>query len=442
MNYQETLDYLFSQLPMFHRIGAAAYKADLKNTVALCELLDHPEKKFRSVHVAGTNGKGSVSSMLAAILQEAGYKTGLFTSPHLKDFRERIRINGKMIPEEAVIQFVEKYQQHFEEIQPSFFEWTAALAFDFFAREKVEIAIMETGMGGRLDSTNVIIPELSLITNIGFDHMQFLGDTLEKIALEKAGIIKEGIPLVIGEIQEEIAHVFTSIATDRKTSCVFAPVLWKVEANEQKSFLKREDEGRPTVDSDGLLLDVYYGGNLQYKNLELDLIGNYQKKNIPAVLQAVNILTGKGYIITEANIRSALKRVKELTGIRGRWEILGHNPLIVADTAHNKPGLAEVLVQIKRQKFDKLHFVLGLVNDKDISGILDLLPTEATYYFCKANIPRAMSSIDLKDAAAQFSLKGETFTSVSEAYNAAKLNATENDMIYIGGSTFVVAEAL
>ncbi len=438
MNYQETLDFLFSQLPMFHRLGAAAYKADLNNTLELCDLLDHPEKKFRSIHVAGTNGKGSVSCMIASILQEAGYKTGLFTSPHLKDFRERIRINGIMIPEESVVQFVEAYKQNFMEIQPSFFEWTAALAFNYFAKEKVEIAIMETGMGGRLDSTNVITPEVSVITNIGYDHMQFLGDTLEKIAIEKAGIIKRGVPVVIGEVQEEVAHVFTSFAEKMKTSSVFAPVLWKVSQSQSTESSSLES----AIDSTVQIIDVYHKGILIYKDLQLDLTGIYQQKNILAVLQAVNVLKENGFYITDTNIRSALKNVKALTGIRGRWDVLNIKPLVVADTAHNKPGLVEVLRQINMQKFNKLHFVLGLVNDKDISGILDLLPKDAIYYFCKADIPRGLTSEVLRNAALAYNLNGNSYDTVKEAYNAALQAANTGDMIYIGGSTFVVAEVL
>ncbi len=421
---------------MFHRIGAAAYKADLKNTISMCALLNHPEKKFRSVHIAGTNGKGSVSSMIAAVLQEAGYKTGLFTSPHLKDFRERIRINGEMIPEAEIIRFVENYQNDFKDIQPSFFEWTAALAFEYFAREKIEIAILETGMGGRLDSTNVIVPELSVITNIGFDHMQFLGDTLEKIAREKAGIIKSGIPVVIGEVQEEIAHVFTSVSAEKGSACVFAEMLWKAVSNPGLS------DSPEKSDNDCQRLDIFHQGIPEYKNLELDLVGEYQKKNILSVMQSLTVLKEKGFVISEENVRSALKRVKTLSGIRGRWEILCRKPLVIADTAHNKPGLIEVLQQIKKQKFKQLHFVIGLVNDKDIAGILELLPRTARYYFCKADIPRALPALELKNAALSYNLTGEIFPSVNEAYSAALNNASAEDMVYIGGSTFVVAELL
>jgi len=438
MSYQETLDYLFSQLPMFQRIGAAAYKADLKNTHALCELLDHPEKKFRSVHIAGTNGKGSVSSMIAAVLQTAGYKTGLFTSPHLKDFRERIRIDGEMIPEAEVVQFVEHYGADFSEIKPSFFEWTAALAFHYFAKEKVEIAILETGMGGRLDSTNVVMPELSLITNIGFDHMQFLGNTLEKIAGEKAGIIKPEIPVIIGEIQDEIAHVFTSKAQENKSVCVFAPLLW--QAKECKDLIENIKGSRPNNSYQHL--DIYFKGELKYRILQLDLLGKYQKNNILPVLQAVSVLSDKGYQITESNIREALSSVRSLTGLRGRWEVLNTLPLVIADTAHNVAGMQIVLEQLKKQKAKKKHFVLGLVNDKDIRSILDLLPQDAIYYFCKADIPRALVSDELREIARNFGLEGNAYASVMLAYQAALLNASNEDLIYVGGSTFVVAEVL
>lgn len=432
MNYQETLDYLFSQLPMFQRIGAAAYKADLKNTIALCKHLGHPEKKFRSIHIAGTNGKGSVSCMLAAILQEAGYKTALFTSPHLIDFRERIRINGNMIPETEVMHFVDEYGEKFKDVQPSFFEWTAALAFNYFAKEKVEIAVIETGMGGRLDSTNVLRPEVSVITNIGFDHMQFLGDTLEKIAIEKAGIIKENVPLIIGEVQEDIAHVFSEKVREKKTSCVFAPVIWNVIENNDTI----------SEEINYLNIDVFQNKILKYKNLQLALNGDYQKKNILPVLQAISTLQQSGYNIDESAIRNGLINVKSITGIKGRWEQLKKLPLVIADTAHNKAGLTEVLSQIKKQRFEQLHFVLGLVNDKDISGILELLPKDAIYYFCRANIPRAMDTAELKHAAFIHGLRGSTFTTVKEAYNSALNNANKVDMIYIGGSTFVVAEVI
>ncbi len=429
MNYQESLNFLFNQLPMFHRIGAAAYKADLKNIRAMCEKLDHPEKKFMAVHIAGTNGKGSVSSMIAAVLQTAGYRTALFTSPHLKDFRERIRVNGIKIPQKEVSEFVDKNRLFFTAIEPSFFEWTTALAFNYFAKEKVELAIIETGMGGRLDSTNIIDPVLSVITNIGWDHMQFLGDTLKEIAYEKAGIIREGVPVIIGEIQDEVASVFTDTAMEKKTSCVFAPLLWNC------SLSGVEVAGR-------LFLDIYAGKKLLYEAVELDLTGLYQKKNILTVMQALHVLKEKGYRISEEHIRNALKNVKKITGIRGRWEVLGKDPLVIADTAHNKPGLIEVLSQISELKFKKLHLVIGLVGDKDVDGILELLPADAVYYFCKADIPRAMDVEDLHKAARKFGLAGEKYFSVLEAFDAAKAAAAPDDMIYIGGSTFVVAEAI
>jgi dihydrofolate synthase/folylpolyglutamate synthase len=414
---------------MFHRVGAAAYKANLNNIIALCDKLDHPEKKFVAVHIAGTNGKGSVSSMLAAVLQTAGYRTALFTSPHLKDFRERIRINGIKIPRKEVTEFVDQHRLFFEKIEPSFFEWTTALAFNYFAKEKVEIAVIETGMGGRLDSTNVIDPVLSVITNIGWDHMQFLGNTLKEISAEKAGIIREGVPVIIGEIQDEVAHVFTDTAMERKTTCVFAPFLWSCRVSE-------------TAIAGRLVLDIFSGGNLLYKDLELDLAGLYQKKNILTIMQSLRVLNEKGYIISEEHIRQALKNVKKITGIRGRWEILNTNPLVVADTAHNEPGLIAVLSQISELKFKKLHMVIGLVRDKDVDGILELLPEDAVYYFCKADIPRALDAEDIQKAARKFGLSGEKYSTVLEAFDAAKAAAATDDMIFVGGSTFVVAEVI
>ncbi|HNQ61168.1 MAG TPA: folylpolyglutamate synthase/dihydrofolate synthase family protein [Bacteroidia bacterium] len=440
MTYQETLEYLYTQLPMFQRIGAAAYKADLSNTLALCELLGHPENRFRSVHIAGTNGKGSVSSMLAAVLQSAGYKTGLFTSPHLKDFRERIRINGEMIPEQEVVLFVEHYKNDFNNIRPSFFEWTTSLAFHYFAKEQVEIAILETGMGGRLDSTNVVRPELSLITNIGFDHMQFLGDTLEKIAGEKAGIIKSEIPVIIGEVQEEIAHVFTNKADELKSPIYFAPLIWQVKDSE--SFHEAGISNETFSPGKYQNLDIAFMGQEKYKNLLIDLLGEYQKKNILPVLQAVNVLSRKGYHITESNVRTGLSNVGALTALRGRWQILNESPPVVADTAHNVAGLKSVLDQLQKQNAEKIHFVLGLVNDKDISNILAMLPKEAIYYFCKANIPRALPAGELRRLAMDYQLTGEEYGSVQLAYMAAIGSAKKEDLVYIGGSTFVVAEVI
>jgi len=428
MTYSDTLDYLFSRLPMFHRIGAAAYKADLKNTLLLCELLGHPEKKFNSIHVAGTNGKGSTSHMLAAIFQRAGYKTGLYTSPHLVDFRERIRINGKMIGHEEVISFVEKYKNDFEKIDLSFFEWTVGLCFDFFAKEKVDIAIIETGLGGRLDSTNVILPELSLVTNISLDHTNLLGKTVQEIATEKAGIIKEHVPVIIGEFNESTNHVFVQKAKEMGSDIYFASENTNVvSVNETPSFQS---------------LDVTIEGVEEYKNLELDLTGIYQAKNIPGVLMAVWLMQTQGWKISKSNVYEALKIVKSMTGLSGRWQIIKEKPLTICDVAHNEAGIMEIVRQLSKMSFQHLHFVIGMVNDKDVSGVLGLLPKDATYYFCKAAIPRALEADELKNIAKQFSLKGDSYTSVAIALASAQNAAGENEVVFVGGSTFVVAEVV
>ncbi|REJ83992.1 MAG: bifunctional folylpolyglutamate synthase/dihydrofolate synthase [Bacteroidetes bacterium] len=427
MNYSETIRYLFDSLPMFHRIGAAAYKADLSNILRLCELLNHPESKFRSVHVAGTNGKGSVSSMLASVFTAAGYKTGLFTSPHLKDFRERIRINGEMIPEEKVIRFVEDNRASFEEIKPSFFEWSTALAFSHFAEEGVDMAIIETGMGGRLDSTNVIIPELSVITNIGWDHMQFLGDSLEKIAREKAGIIKKGVPVIIGEKHDETKDVFCEVADSLSSPLAFASEIWAVKIVSVSDYLE---------------LDVFWNEKTEYHALKLELKGNYQLKNILSLMQAIDQLKHAGYKLEEKHIRDGLMNVRKYSGLQGRWQILNHKPLIIADTAHNKPGLEMVLNQIMNTDHDKLHIVLGMVQDKDVVGIMRMFPKKANYYFCHPQIPRALNAKDLANHAQNEGLSGIVYSSVRDALQAAKERAGKNDLIFIGGSTFVVAEAI
>ncbi|MFN8143953.1 MAG: folylpolyglutamate synthase/dihydrofolate synthase family protein [Bacteroidia bacterium] len=428
MNYRETLDYLFEQLPMFHRIGAAAYKADLNNTHAIMDVLLHPEKKFHSVHVAGTNGKGSTSHMLAAIFQEAGYKTGLYTSPHLLDFRERIRINGEMIPEQNVIEFVKKYRLNFEKIKPSFFEWTVGLAFDFFSNEKVEIAIIETGLGGRLDSTNVITPVLSVITNIGWDHMNLLGDSLPKIAAEKAGIIKPNVPVVIGETQEETAFVFADKAKETDSLIVFAEIVFN--AVKKSGDLEKQ------------VFDVFKGDELVYPDLELDLPGNYQRKNILSVLTAVDKLRYAGYKLEDKHVRTALSKVRKLTGLAGRWQVISRNPLTICDVGHNLDGIREIVQQLNSATYNQLHIVLGVVNDKDVSSILQLLPREASYYFCRADLPRALAAEELQKKASAFGLTGTVFNSVKSAFSAAQNQAGINDLIFVGGSTFVVAEVL
>ncbi len=436
MNYQQTIDYLFSQLPMFQRIGSAAYKADLNNTIAICKLLGNPENKFKSIHVAGTNGKGSTSHMLASILQASGLKVGLYTSPHLKDFRERIRVNGKMIPKKSVVDFVEKYKTNFENIKPSFFEMTVGLAFDYFAKEQVDIAVIEVGLGGRLDSTNVISPLLSVITNISYDHVNLLGDTLQKIAKEKAGIIKPNTITVIGETQAEVAHIFFEHGKKKDAGIFFADMFFDLKRVKQ-SFKLGE-----------LMLsaDVYFKGmgqNEKIFSIDSDLAGLYQQKNICTVLCAILFLkTIYGMRITDKAIIKGLSSVKKRTGLAGRWQILSQKPLVIADTAHNEAGIKEVLSQLKLIPHKKLHFVLGMVSDKDISKILKMLPKTATYYFCKANIPRALSASELFLQAKKNGLKGKVYACVQDALIAAKAAALKSDLVFIGGSTFTVAEVV
>lgn len=432
MNYRQTLDYLYSQLPMFHRVGSAAYKADLDNTLAICKLLNNPERKFKSIHIAGTNGKGSTSHMIASVLQSAGYKTGLYTSPHLKDFRERIKINGKMIPRDHIVDFVERYKKDFERIQPSFFEWTVGLAFNYFAEQEVDIAVIETGLGGRLDSTNVVLPEVSVITNISYDHMTLLGDTLAKIAGEKAGIIKPGVPVVIGESQAAVKKVFVEKAEKERTSIFFASQEYKA-MNIRSSFKSA---------SPLLLTDIVKGRKLVYQDLECSLTGQYQRKNIPTVLKAIELLNEKNFSISEKSLRKGIAKVVKQTGLRGRWEILSQKPLTIADTGHNEAGIKEVLAQIENVLHRKLHFVIGVVNDKDVRTILKMLPEDAVYYFCKASIPRALPQEELKELAAKAGLKGKTYPSVNQALKAAQAAAKKNDLVFVGGSTFVVAEAI
>lgn len=405
-NYQETLDWLFSQLPMYQRVGQSAYKADLKNTHALMELLQHPEEGLTCIHVGGTNGKGSVSHMLAAAFQMAGYKTGLYTSPHLKDFRERIRINGEMISEEAVIGFTEKYRSEFESMGLSFFEMTVGMAFDYFRAEQTDIAIIEVGMGGRLDSTNVVNPELSIITNISLDHTQFLGDTRAKIAFEKAGIIKAGVPVIIGERHLETDAVFEEVAKERNSEIVFA-----------------EDVIAPR--------DVR----------QLDLQGFYQVKNLRTVLAAVEKLQKLGYNL-QPSLEEALQNTRKLTGLRGRWDLIGYEPKIICDTGHNEAGVALILDQLQKEDFRQLHIVWGMVGDKDINSILRMLPKSAIYYFCKLDIPRGKDAEMLKREAVRFGLSGKSYASVSNALAEAKKNTFKEDLIFIGGSTFTVAEVL
>lgn len=430
MNYQQAIDYMYSQLPMFQRSGPAAYKPDLGNTIAICNLLQNPQNNFSSIHIAGTNGKGSTSHMLASILQEAGYKTGLYTSPHLKDFRERIKINGQMIPQEYVAEFISKYHTAFDEIKPSFFEMTVGLTFEYFSNQKVDIAIIEAGLGGRLDSTNVITPILSIITNISFDHMNLLGDTLPKIASEKAGIIKFNIPVVIGETDNQTKEVFIQKANQQSTNIYFA---------DENFSIKNISEYNPLQNY--FTADIYNGDNLVYKNIMCGLNGEYQYKNLLTVLQSIELVKEK-LKISEKNIRNGILKVVENTGLMGRWQIINKNPLAICDTGHNEAGISYVLKQINKIPFEKLHFVIGVVKDKEVDKILEMLPKNATYYFCKANIPRALSEIELSQKAKEKGLIGNSYHSVENAYKAAINSASKNDLIFVGGSTFVVAEVV
>lgn len=425
MNYEETIAYLYKQLPMYSRIGKAAYKSDLTNTIRLCSLLNHPEHGFRSIHIAGTNGKGSTSHMLAAMLQQNGYKTGLYTSPHLKDFRERIRINGEMIPETRVVDFVEKYQPAIALIGCSFFEWTVGLAFDYFRQEAVDIAIIETGLGGRLDSTNLITPLLSIITNVSYDHTDLLGDSLKKIAIEKAGIIKPFVPVVIGESNPETADIFRQTAVENNAPITFADEQWQlISMKVIESFNEFElcQKDTPSI------------------RIQLDLLGQYQELNMLTIMEARRQLLLLGLRLDETKCLEALQKVRLLTGLRGRWDILSTVPKIIADVAHNEAGLSYSIRQLTKDSQGRLHFVLGFVQDKDIQSILRLFPENATYYFCRPDIPRGLNAETLQMSAAEHGLFGKSYDSVSLAYEAAKKNAVAPDTIYVGGSTFVVAE--
>jgi dihydrofolate synthase/folylpolyglutamate synthase len=443
MNYKETLNYLYSQLPMFTRDGPSAFKKDLTNTLALCKRLGDPQHQFKSVHVGGTNGKGSTSHILAAVLQTAGYKTGLYTSPHLRDFRERIRINGEIITERHVTDFVGLHRSDFEDIKPSFFEMTVGMAFDAFAREKVDIAIIEVGLGGRLDSTNIITPLISVITNIGWDHTNMLGNTLQLIAGEKAGIIKPGIPVIVGEYQSEVADVFINKAKSENAPISFASEEWDILESEGESR-KSEVRSRKSEEIHQYLDFKIFrkDSGLRTLDLRLDLPGTYQLKNVKAVLSAVEGLRKQGFIITDDHIRTALSQVKKLTGLHGRWEILKHDPLTICDTGHNPEGITEVLKNIENIPYNHLHFVMGVVNDKDISKILAMLPKNATYYFCRPDIPRGLDAESLKLEAKNFDVYGNAYPSVKAALQAAQNNAGKNDLVFVGGSTFVVAEII
>lgn len=419
MTYSQALEYLYQALPIFQRVGASAYKADLSNTILLCQALGNPQHKFKSIHVAGTNGKGSSSHMLAAILQTAGYKTGLYTSPHLKEFTERIKINGTEIDKAFITDFVICIEPKIEEIKPSFFEITVAMAFEYFAQQQVDVAVIEVGLGGRLDSTNVITPMVSLITNISWDHQDLLGDTLPKIAFEKAGIIKEHIPVVISERNALVDDVFCEKSLATKSSIHFATDDWKV--SQVKDCYSVMHKGKT-------------------EDYVLDLKGDYQRNNLAGVLATVEVLQRKGFHIESGHVRQALKSVINLTGLKGRWQLLGTKPTIICDTGHNEGGVREVVTQLGKQDYAKLFIVWGSVKDKDISAILSLLPKEAYYFFCEAKIPRAMNAGELFRQAAAHQLKGEVISDVNEAIQLAKRMSSENDLIFIGGSTFVVAE--
>ena len=427
MTYEEALSYLYSQLPMFSRIGAAAYKEDIHNTVALCEALGNPQNKFKSIHVAGTNGKGSTSHMLAAMLQHQGFKTGLYTSPHIKEFGERIRINGKMIDQDFVVAFTEKTKSICQDIQPSFFELTVAMAFEYFAFHEVDIAVIETGLGGRLDSTNIINPILSIITNIGYDHMNLLGNTLESISFEKAGIIKSNTPVVIGEFLQETKPVFEKKAKEMNAPIFYASEIYEVSVIENShQFLNCK---------------VTDKSNQHSEIFTLDLNGNYQLKNLRTVLAAEKILATLGYEIDETNEKFALANVKTITGLKGRWDVVAEAPLCIHDVAHNKDGISALLQQLKENHSNaNYHFVIGFVNDKDISAVLELLPNNAHYYFTNAHIPRALPHAELKALANERKLFGNSFDDVNEAITTAKKMANENDVIIVCGSFFILAE--
>ncbi len=441
MTYQETLDFMFAQLPMYHRVGAAAYKADIQPTIDMMAALGNPERKFRSIHVAGTNGKGSVSHMLASILQEAGYKVGLYTSPHLVDFRERIRINGEMIPQQAVVDFVDDNRQLFADLSLSFFEMTVGMAFDYFAKEKVDIAVVEVGMGGRLDSTNVIKPELSIITNIGLDHTQFLGDTLEKIAGEKAGIIKDGVPVVIGETQAETWPVFNAVAKRHHAPITYADQHYFI--NDECGML-----------SDELMVFTVQGPHstlhTPHSTLTSQLTGEYQKKNIATVLEAVEVLRNSlQFPISPLHLQQGLARVVTNTHLHGRWQTIGTAPLTICETAHNEPGIRAMLGKLKTMQFNRLYLIYGCVNDKDYTHILSLLKSQLstltsqpTWYFSQPSVPRGLAVDQLADTASCLGIEGGRYKDVKKAIAAARSAASPDDLVLVAGSIFLVADAL
>jgi dihydrofolate synthase / folylpolyglutamate synthase len=429
MTYEETLEFLFSQLPAYHRIGKAAYKNNLDNTNALDNYFGHPHRNYNTIHIAGTNGKGSVSHMLASILREAGLATGLYTSPHLKDFRERIQVNGMMIPEQDVITFVSEHKEIINKIRPSFFEMTAAMAFSYFSSRNVDVAVIETGLGGRLDSTNIINPVLSVITNIGHDHMDLLGDTLAKVAAEKAGIIKESVPVVIGETDPESEKIFTSVAAEKGSD------IWFADKNFRCTLLEWDHLSGQRK---------YTVNQLTDKSLWTGFIplgGDYQQKNLQTVYQIFRVLQDR-FSLTGNNLADGIRKVIENTHLQGRWQVIGSNPLTICDTGHNKEGLEYVLNQISKVPSTGVHFVIGFVSDKDLDGILPMFPSNARYYFTKASVPRAMDENSLRLKASLSGLKGDCYTDVKSAVKAARENALPTDLVFIGGSTFIVAEAI
>ncbi|MBN1416249.1 MAG: bifunctional folylpolyglutamate synthase/dihydrofolate synthase [Bacteroidales bacterium] len=428
-NYASTIAYLYKQLPMYHRVGKAAYKTGLEHAYILDEYFQQPHRKYKTIHVAGTNGKGSVCHMLAAIFQQAGYHVGLHTSPHLLDFRERIKVNGKPCSHKYVVDFVKKHKKIIEAIKPSFFEVSVFMAFDYFARQSVDVAVIEVGLGGRLDTTNIISPVLSVITSIGLDHMDFLGDTLQKVAAEKAGIIKEGVPVVIGETHPETAPVFKRIAQEKNAPVFFADQHYQI--------------GYSLFSTDGFqVFNVKKEDNMYMPNLKNELLGMYQRKNTITLLQAVDVLRKNGFAIADIDIYAGLKKVVEYTGIMGRWQIVGYNPRIILDAAHNADGLKEVLLQIRNTSCENLHLIISFVGDKDTDAILSLLPSDAQYYFTRSSVPRSMNENELKQRAGRYDLKGECYLSVADALEVARADAGPNDMILITGSMFLLADYL
>jgi len=426
MTYQETLDYLYNKLPMFSRMGSAALKKDLTNTLIICERLGNPQTKFKSIHIAGTNGKGSVSHMMAAALQASGYKTGLYTSPHLYDFRERIKLNGQLMDEEFVVQFVQKVQPLIDEVQPSFFEITVAMAFEYFALHQVDVAVIEVGLGGRLDSTNIILPELSIITNIGFDHQNILGNSLEEIAAEKGGIIKENTPVVIGQTQIETEVIFRKMATEKNATIFFAEDNFQVEDYQ--------------LTLSHLQLYIVNKTTNNRTSYSLDLPGFYQTKNIAGLLQAIEVLKERGWKLPEEKVKQALQDVKQSTGLYGRWEVISEQPTIVLEVAHNEDGVKAMLQHVQQLSYRQLHIVLGLVKDKEMDNVLQLMPADAAYHFTQAHIPRALPASMLQQSAAACGLTGRVHEDVNTALTYAKAEAGANDLIIVCGSIFLVAE--